>query len=82
MWLRFSMGTDIQLEPASNCGLHWCQAFPTNTLIRSSGFIRFGFGTFALQKTKLPRLATVCLEKPDTNSWLFISDKNLNYPGI
>lgn len=27
------MGTDIQLEPASNCGLHRCQAFPANTLI-------------------------------------------------
>ena len=39
--------------------------FPANTLIRSSGLhsLAFGFGTFASQKTKLPRLATVCSRK-------------------
>ena len=28
--------------------------------------LAFDFGTLALQKTKLPRLSTVCSGKPDT----------------
>jgi hypothetical protein len=41
-------------------------AFPANTLIRSSGYTRSRSATELLhaQKTELPCLATVCLEKP------------------
>ena len=50
-----------------------CRAFPTNTLLRSSGFSRSCSASELLltQKTELPRLATVCSGKPDTTlTWL------------
>ena len=45
-----------------------CRAFPANTLDRSSGDLRSRSASELLrtQKTKLPRLTTVCSGKPDT----------------
>ena len=42
--------------------------FPSNTLIRSSGYIRSRSAAelLLMQKTKLPCLSTVCLGKPDS----------------
>jgi hypothetical protein len=44
---------------------HQHRAFPANTLITLLRLhsLAFGFGTFAAQKTELPRLTTVCSRK-------------------
>jgi hypothetical protein len=51
--------------------------FPANTLIRSSGLhsLAFGFGTFASQKTELPRLHDGLLQESPVQMLM-------NYPGL
>jgi hypothetical protein len=60
------MATGLELTQAIPLRGASVSVFPANTLIRSSGYTRSRSATELLhaQKTELPCLATVCLEKP------------------
>jgi hypothetical protein len=60
------MVTDFQLTQTIPLRGASVSVFPANTLIRSSGYTRSRSAAELLhaQKTELPCLATVCLEKP------------------